>query len=102
MDRLGKESVSQAWGVIAATHLLAGLPDPRNPTKSQANEGLDIQLSRQLKTYRIEDPPVRREKAIPLGIVHSIVSVANAASDQKTRHTADQVVLGFYYCIKLL
>ena len=27
MDRLGKESVSQAWGIIAATHLLDGLPN---------------------------------------------------------------------------
>ena len=73
VDRLGKESVSQAWGAIAATHLLAGLPDPRKPTNSQANEGLDMRLSRQLKTYGIEDPLVRRGKAIPLGIIHSIV-----------------------------
>ena len=97
VDRLGKESVSQACGVIATTNLLAGFPDPRKPTNSQANEGLDMRLSRQLKTYRIEDPLVRREKSIPLGIVHYIVSAANAASDQKTQHTVDLVVLGFYF-----
>ena len=100
VDLLGKELVSQAWGAIAVTHLLAGLPDPRKPTNSQANEGLDMRLSRKRKTYGIEDPPVRREKAIPLGIVHSIVSAANSASDQKTRHTADLVVLVFYFCLR--
>ena len=100
MDRLGKESVSQAWGAIADTHLLAGLSDPWKPTNSQANGGLDMLLSRQLKTYRIEGPPVRREKATPLGIVHSIVSAANSASDQKTRQTADLVILGFYFCLR--
>ena len=34
VERLGEESVSQAWGEIAATHLLASLPDPRNLTDS--------------------------------------------------------------------
>ena len=43
---------------------------------------------------------VRREKSTPLGIVHSIVSAANSASDQKTRHTADLVVLRFYFCLR--
>ena len=60
VDQLGKESVYQAWGAIAATHLLADLSDPRNPTNSQANDRLDMRLSQQLKTYRIEEPPVRR------------------------------------------
>ena len=100
MDRLGKESVSQAWGAIADTHLLAGLSDPRKLTNSQANGGLDMLLSRQLKTYRIEDPPVKREKATPLGIFHSIVYAANTSSDQKTQHTANLVVSGFYFCLR--
>ena len=88
MDQLGKELVSQAWGAIAATHLLADLLDPRKPTDSQAIDGLDMRLSWQLKTYGIEDPSIRRGKATPTGIVHSIVSAANSASDQKTQNTA--------------
>ena len=59
-----------------------------------------MRLSRQLKTYGIEDPLVRREKATPLGIIHSIVSAANSASNQKIRHTADLVILGFYFCLR--
>ena len=59
MNQLGKEPVYQAWGAIAVTHLLAGLPDPRKPTNSYDNVRLDIQLSRWLKTYVIEDPPVK-------------------------------------------
>ena len=59
-----------------------------------------MQISWQLKTYGIEDPPVKREKAIPFGIVHSIVSAANASSDQKTQHMANLVVLGFYFCLR--
>ena len=59
MDRLGKESVSQAWGAIATAHLLDGLSDPRKLADSQAHTGLDKRLTRQLKTYDLEDPPVR-------------------------------------------
>ena len=81
-----------------ATHLLTGLPDPRNPIDSQANVVLDMRLSCQLKTYGIEDPPVKRGKAIPLGIIHSIMSAADASSDQNIRHTANLVVSGFYFC----
>ena len=50
MDQLGKESVSQAWRVIVATHIMDGLPDPRNPTDSQDNIVLDMRLSQRLKT----------------------------------------------------
>ena len=59
-----------------------------------------MRLSHQLKIYGIEDPSVRREKATPLGIFHSIVSAVNTSSDQKTRHTSDLVVLGFYFCLR--
>ena len=59
MDQLGKESVSQAWGAIATSHLLDGLPDPRKPADSQAHTRIDKHLTRQLKTYGLEDPPVR-------------------------------------------
>ena len=51
-----------------------------------------MRLYRYLKTYRIEDPAVRREKSTFLGIIHAIVPTSNSASDQKTRHTADLVV----------
>ena len=56
LGRIGKESVSQAWGGIASTHLLDGLPDPRNPPNAQAYTSLDRRLGHQLKTYGVEDP----------------------------------------------
>ena len=59
---------------IAVTHLLDGLPDPRKPPDAQAHTGLDRRLARQPKTYGLEDPRIKREKAVPLGIVHSIVA----------------------------
>ena len=99
MDRLGKESVSQAWGAIATAHLLDGLSDPRKLADSQAHTGLDKRLTRQLKTYGLEDPPVRREKAIPLGIVQSIVAKAATSSDPRAHHIADLVTIGFYFCL---
>ena len=70
-------------GVIAVTHLLAGLPDPRKLPDYQAHFGLDKRLNQKLKTNEIEDPQVKREKFIPLGIVNSIVDVAASSSDQK-------------------
>ena len=69
MEQLGKESVSQAWGAIATTHLLDGLPDPRKLADPQAHTGIDKRLTRQLKTYGLKDPLVRREKATPLRIM---------------------------------
>ena len=62
-------------------HLLDGLPDLRKPADSQAHTGLDKRLTWQLKTYGLEDLPVQREKANPLGIVHSIVAEAATSSD---------------------
>ena len=56
---LGRSPFLGHGGAVAATHLLAGLPDPRKPTDFQANDILDMRLSRQLKTYGIDDPPVR-------------------------------------------
>ena len=63
--------VSQAWGAIATSHLLDGFPDPRKLSDSQAHTRLDKRLTQKLKTYGLEDPPVQRENAIPLGIVHN-------------------------------
>ena len=101
MDRLGKESVSQAWGAIAATHLLDGLPDPRKSPDAQAHTGLDRCLAQQIKTYGLEEPPVKQEKSIPLGTIHSIVATAAFLSYPKTHQVADLVTLGFYFCLQL-
>ena len=65
MNRLVKESISQAWGEIATSHLLGGFPSPRKPANSHAHTGLKKCLTRKLKTYSLEDPPVRQEKATP-------------------------------------
>ena len=67
MDRLGKESVSQAWGVIATSHLLNGMTDPTKPSDSQAHTGLDKGLTQKLKTYGLEDPPCLTRKRHPPG-----------------------------------
>ena len=92
-----KESISQAWGAIAAAHLLDGLPYPRNPPNKQAHTGLNRRLTCQIKTYDIEDPPVKQEKASPLGIVHFIVDATTNISNSKTRHVSDLAQLGFYF-----
>ena len=64
MDRIGKELVPQAWGMIVATHLLDGLPDPRNPPDAQDHTGLVRCITHQIKTYGIEDPLVKQESAL--------------------------------------
>ena len=60
------------------THLLDGLPDPKNTPDSQFHTGPDKRLIRKIKTYGIEDPPVKREKSTPPGIIHSIVAAATS------------------------
>ena len=76
LELLDKESFSQAWGSIAAIHLLDGIPDPIKPTN----------ITRQLKTYGIEDLPSKQDKAVPLGIIYSIMAAATTTSDTKNRH----------------
>ena len=100
IDRLGKESVSQAWGEITTAHLLDGLPDPRKPADSQAHTGIDKRLIRQLEIYELKDPPFRQENAIPLGIMHSIVAEAATSSNTRAHHIADLVTIGFYFCLR--
>ena len=96
MDRIGEESVSLAWKVVEETHLLYGIPKPRNPPDTQSHTGLDRRLTRQLKTYSIEDPPSNQDKAIPLGIVHSIVAAVATATNH---HFSDLFQIGFYFCL---
>ena len=67
--------------MIETAHLLDGLPDPRKPAGSQAHTVLDKRITRQLKTYGLKDSPVRQEKAIPLGIGHSIVAAAATSEE---------------------
>ena len=65
MDQLGNESVSQAWGEIAMSQLLDGLPDPIKSVNSQAHTGLDKRLTRKLNTYGLEDPPSNKKRQSP-------------------------------------
>ena len=80
-----------------ATHLLDGLPDPRKPINYQAYTRLGRRIVCQIKTYSIKEPLVKREKAIPLGIIHSIIAASAFSSDPKNRQVADLVTLGFYF-----
>ena len=72
--QLGKDSVSQSWGVIAETHLLDGLPDPRKTIDEKSHTGLGRSLAHQIKIHTIEDPPVNQDKSSPLCIIHSILA----------------------------
>ena len=82
------------------THLLDGMPDPRNPPNSQACTSLNKRLTRKIKTYRIKDPPVNQEKSTLLGIIHSIVAAATSSYDPKAHHIVNLVELGFYFCLR--
>ena len=78
------------------THLLDGLPDPRNPPDAQAYTRLDRFLIHQLKTYDIDYPLVKQEKAAPLGKIQSIVAAAATTFNPKTHHVSDLAQLGLY------
>ena len=100
LERLRKEPVFKAWGVITVTHLLDGLPDHRKPPDAQDHTGRDRRLTRQLKTYGIEDPPAKREYAALLGIVQSFVAMAATTFYPKTHHLTKLVQLIFYLCLR--
>ena len=71
-----------------------GSPPTPSPTLDWTCDSPDS-----FKTYGVEDLLVKWGKAIPLGIVHSIVSFSASSSDQKTQHTSDLVILEFYFCL---
>ena len=81
--------------MIAATHLLDGLPDHRKPPDNQYNTGMDRRLNRQLKNSRIEEPNFTKDKATPLGIIHIIVAVDATSYESETHNVADLFQLGF-------
>ena len=74
---LGKSWFSQTWRAIMATYFLDCLLDPRKPTNAQDHTGLDRCLARKIKTYSLEEPQVKQEKAVPLRIIHSIITTAS-------------------------
>ena len=91
------DTVASAWRAIAQTHLLEGRRDPRKPL-GMATRELDLRLARQLRHYSFLDPPSRREKAVPLGLV-----VAAAQGSQKTakgRCLGDLIQLAIYFCLR--
>ena len=84
-------------GAIAETHLMDGLPYPINIPYSQAHTVLDRSLTYQLKTYDVEEPPAKREKASPLGIVRYIVDAAATTTDPKTFNISNLVQRVLYF-----
>ena len=77
-----------------------GLSNPRKPPDAQTHTGLNRHLVWKLKTYGLEDPPFKREKAVSLGIIRSIVAAAAFSSNPKTCQVTNLVTLGFYFCLR--
>ena len=75
-------------------------PTPESLPDSRAYTGLARPLSHQLKTYVIDDLPIKCEKFISLGIIQFIMTAGASASDPKTCHIANLVQLGFYFCLR--
>ena len=75
-DSVRSDSVATVWRAIIETHVLEGLQDPRKPRGSTAKE-LDKRLTRQLRHYSYQDPPSKREKSVPLGLVVKAVESAD-------------------------
>ena len=70
MNRLGKGPVSQVLGVIAATHLLDGLYDPRTPPTPPPTPNLTLAWTSNLMTtqnLRDRRPPSQAGKGHPPG-----------------------------------
>lgn len=82
--QLVKYSGYQELGVIAVTHLLYGLPYPRNPPYAQAHTGMDIRLTGQLKNYGNEDLTIKGENDEPLEIIYYIMAAAATSTEPNT------------------
>ena len=91
------DTVASAWRAIASTHLLEGRRDPRKPL-GMATRELDLRLSRQLRYYSFLDPPSRREKAVPLGLV--VAAAKGSRKTAKGRCLGDLIQIALYFCLR--
>ena len=89
--------MSAAWQAIATVYLLDGRPDPRK-LRSSSSRNIDLRLSRQLRTYSLQDPPTSRQKTVPLCLV--VAAARNAISGPKDWCLADLVQIGFYFSLR--
>ena len=91
------DTVAAAWRAVAEVHLLEGRPDPRKPPGSSSRD-LDKRLTRMLRHWGYQDPPTKREKAIPLGFV--MFAVARATLDAFTQCWTDLIVIALFFCLR--
>ncbi len=66
------QSVERALRHVAQKFILDGHPDPRK--SSQAQQSLDLPISRLIKSYRDSDPPPQPKLVLP---VSTITTIAN-------------------------
>ena len=91
------DAVAAAWRSVATTHLLEGRPDPRKPP-GVGGKDLEKRLSRQLRHYSSQDPPTRREKPVPLGLV--VAAAKGSRNTPRDRCLGDLIQLALYFCLR--
>lgn len=96
-DSVRSDSVATAWRAVAETHLLEGLHDPRKPYGSTIKD-LDKRLTRQLRHYSFQDPPSKREKAIPRGLVTQAAQAAD--SSPLAQCMACLILIALFFCLR--
>ena len=75
-----------------------GAHDPRlNP-----HGNLDLRLNRQLRSYRREDPPPKRVKPIPIGLLLRAAETTRTESrpTQLVRACCDMMIIGFFFLMR--
>ena len=84
---------------VGQTLSLLGTPDPRmNPSGS-----LDLRLARQLRHYKIADPPPARAPALPLSVLHHIVHNCYCSCrvvPHATQACTDLIILAYFFLMR--
>ena len=95
-NRLKADLVATAWRDIANTHLLEGRHDPRK-THYFHTKDLDKCLTKMLRHFSYQEPPPKREKATPLGLVMVSTEAADPACPFVQRSN-DLIQIALFFC----
>ena len=95
--RVASGLVATSWRAISKLHLLEGLPNPQKLLESSRKD-LDKHLTCIIRHYSFQDPPSRKDKVAPLGLITSIRSFIDGST--KATCTVDLITMALYFCLR--
>jgi hypothetical protein len=93
------DSVATAVRHVGHMFDLAGYPDPRKPTNG--GDDLLLAFSRQLRSYRNDDPSTQSQIALPVKMFQNICDNEGRSASPLEQATSDVITIMFYFLLRV-